>query len=70
MIKARKEFGHSSFKVDFTESTWQAFWLTAVDGLKPKEAAEQVGLSVGAVYIARTRVTARLKEEVATLSEF
>ncbi len=46
---------------EFRRSTWEAFWLTAVDGRDPREAAEQVGISVGAVYIARSRVMARLR---------
>ena len=54
-------------KSEFQEKTWQAFWLTAVDGIAAPEAAQQVGLSPGAVYVAKSRVLARLKEEVETL---
>jgi RNA polymerase sigma factor (sigma-70 family) len=46
---------------EFRSSTWQAFWLTAVEGQEPKIAAQAAGISVGAVYIARSRVMARLK---------
>jgi RNA polymerase sigma factor (sigma-70 family) len=46
---------------EFRESTWKAFWLTAVDGQEPGAAAEAVGISVGAVYIAKSRVMARLR---------
>jgi RNA polymerase sigma factor (sigma-70 family) len=49
---------------DFQETTWQAFWRTAVDGLAPADAARELGLSVGAVYIARSRVLARLREQI------
>ena len=48
----------------FQERTWQAFWQTAVEGRPPREVAETLGLSVGAVYIAKSRVLARLKEQV------
>ena len=48
----------------FQERTWQAFWQTAVEGRPPREVAEALGLSVGAVYIAKSRVLARLKEQV------
>ncbi|MGH7139427.1 MAG: RNA polymerase sigma factor [Pirellulales bacterium] len=51
-------------KGEFQENTWRAFWLTAVDGLAAAEAARQVGISAGAVYVAKSRVLARLKEEV------
>ncbi|HMC64290.1 MAG TPA: sigma-70 family RNA polymerase sigma factor [Gemmataceae bacterium] len=49
---------------DFHEQTWQAFWLTAMEGKKAKEAAEQLGLSVTAVYMAKSRVTTELKKLV------
>src|SRR5438067_7207439 len=48
----------------FQDRTWQAFWQTAVEGRAPREVAEALGLSVGAVYIAKSRVLARLKEQV------
>jgi RNA polymerase sigma-70 factor (ECF subfamily) len=46
---------------EFRESTWKAFWLTAVEGKDPSTTAEAVGISVGAVYIAKSRVMARLR---------
>jgi RNA polymerase sigma-70 factor (ECF subfamily) len=49
---------------DFEEKTWQAFWQTAVEGRPGKEVAGALGMSVGAVYIAKSRVQARLKEQV------
>jgi RNA polymerase sigma-70 factor (ECF subfamily) len=49
---------------EFKEPTWQAFWQTAVEDRAAKEVAEALGLSVGAVYVAKSRVLARLKEEV------
>ncbi len=52
---------------EFQDATWQAFWQTAVEGKKPAEVAEALGLSVGAVYIARSRVLARLRERIQQL---
>jgi len=50
-------------------ATWQAFWQTAVEGRSAREAGEAIGMSAGAVYVARSRVLARLKEEVQRLRE-
>ncbi len=46
------------------ESTWQAFWQTAVDGKRAKEVAQELGMSVAAVYLAKGRVMTRLKERI------
>ncbi|HEY1599286.1 MAG TPA: sigma-70 family RNA polymerase sigma factor [Pirellulales bacterium] len=54
-------------KGEFQATTWQAFWLTAVDGIGAAEAAQQVGISPGAIYVAKSRVLARLKEEVESM---
>jgi RNA polymerase sigma-70 factor (ECF subfamily) len=48
----------------FAPTTWMAFWRTAVDGQSGAEVARELGVSVGAVYVARSRVLARLTEQV------
>jgi RNA polymerase sigma-70 factor (ECF subfamily) len=55
-------------KPEFAETTWLAFWRTGVEGRTPAQTAEELGLSVGAVYVARSRVLARLRERVEELS--
>jgi RNA polymerase sigma-70 factor (ECF subfamily) len=50
-------------------ATWQAFWQTAVEGRSAREAGAGLGMSAGAVYVARSRVLTRLKEEVQRLQE-
>jgi RNA polymerase sigma factor (sigma-70 family) len=47
---------------DVADTTWQAFWRTAIDDLPGKQVAGELSLSVAAVYRARSRVLARLKE--------
>ena len=54
-------------RVHFQETTWQAFWRTAVEGKSPRAVADELGLSPGAVYVAKSRVLARLKEQIRTL---
>jgi RNA polymerase sigma-70 factor (ECF subfamily) len=49
---------------DFQESTWQAFWLTAIQGKSGKEVAGVLGLTTAAVYLAKRRVTERLKQQI------
>ncbi|OAI46825.1 RNA polymerase subunit sigma-70 [Planctomycetaceae bacterium SCGC AG-212-F19] len=49
---------------EFQENTWQAFRQTAVEGKNPKEVAGSLKMSPGAVYVAKSRVLARLKTEV------
>lgn len=45
-------------------TTWQAFWQTAVEGKRPQAVAAVLGISPAAVYLARGRVMARLREEI------
>jgi RNA polymerase sigma-70 factor (ECF subfamily) len=54
---------------EFAPSTWQAFWMTAIDERTPADAAAELGLSVGAVYIARSRVLARLRARIEQLGD-
>jgi RNA polymerase sigma factor (sigma-70 family) len=54
---------------EFQTNTWQAFLLTAVEGKSPQDAAAALGSSVGAVYIARSRVTARIRDKVREASD-
>jgi RNA polymerase sigma-70 factor (ECF subfamily) len=48
-------------------TTWRAFWRTAVEGASAAVVAAELGLSVGAVYVARSRVLARITEQVRRL---
>jgi RNA polymerase sigma-70 factor (ECF subfamily) len=44
----------------FQDSTWQAFWQTAVEGKSGQAVAQELGITVAAVYLAKSRVMARL----------
>jgi RNA polymerase sigma factor (sigma-70 family) len=54
-------------KSEFQPKTWDAFWRTAVQGEAPASVGVALQMSPGAVYIAKSRVLARLKDEVQTL---
>jgi RNA polymerase sigma factor (sigma-70 family) len=49
-------------QTDVQPHTWQAFWLVVVEGLPATEAAQRLGVAVGSVYTARSRVLVRLRE--------
>jgi RNA polymerase sigma-70 factor (ECF subfamily) len=61
------EWAADDVRGEFTLKTWEAFQRTAVQGRKPGEVAAELGMSVGAVYIARSRVLARLRQRVEQL---
>ena len=65
----RAAFARAAEKIrpSLAESTWQAFWQTAVEGKSGKEVAQALGMSVGAVYLAKSRVMVRLKEQIAQM---
>lgn len=47
-----------------TDATWSAFWLTLVEGKSVVEASQQLRVSVGTVYVSRSRVMKRIREAV------
>lgn len=49
--------------------TWQAFQLTAIDGLSGADVATQLGMQVGTVYVARGKVQKMLQEEIRRLEQ-
>ena len=49
---------------DFEERSWKAFWRVVIDGQKPKDVAQELHMSANAVYLAKGRVLARLRESL------
>ena len=62
-INAAKEIRDS-----FAPNSWNAFWLTAVKNQPVKKVAAKLGISVGAVYVARSRIMSRLKQKINSLN--
>jgi RNA polymerase sigma-70 factor (ECF subfamily) len=49
------------------EHTWQAFWRTAVEGHDTKRVAADLGITVAAVRLAKSRVMAQIRKVIAQL---
>jgi RNA polymerase sigma-70 factor (ECF subfamily) len=58
----------AKIRASFSDATWQAFWQTAVEGKNGKDVAGSLSMSIAAVYLAKSRVMVRLKEQIALLS--
>jgi len=56
-------------KVEFEEKTWQAFWLTVIEGRVPATLTRELGMSPASIRQAKSRVLRRLKQEVGDLIE-
>lgn len=54
-------------RCEFRESTWLAFVRTSIEGRSAQEVAQELKMSVGSVYVARSRVISRLR---VTVEEF
>ena len=48
---------------EFTRPTWLAFRRQVLDGRLPAEVAAELGMTVNAVLLAKSRVLARLRKE-------
>jgi RNA polymerase sigma-70 factor (ECF subfamily) len=56
-------------KGQFSEPTWQAFWRTSVENRRPLQVAEELQMTTGAVYVARSRVLASIRKIVEQIRE-
>ena len=67
----RRLFSHAAGRIrgSFRVTTWQAFWQTAVEARPGESVADELGITVGAVYIAKSRVLARLRQVVRELGD-
>jgi RNA polymerase sigma-70 factor (ECF subfamily) len=56
-------------QADFQPTTWQACWQCVAEGRPAADVAAELGISVGAVYMARSRVLSRLRKELEGLMD-
>lgn len=57
-----------SVQAEFELTTWQAFLRTTIDECSAAEVAQELGISTNAVYLAKSRVLARLRRRLADLT--
>ena len=66
-VEAEQKILHESalnmFRDRIKPRDWEAFYRTTVQNQTPKDVAEDLGVSVNVVYLARSRVLKRLREE-------
>lgn len=58
-----------SIRAEFEARTWDAFWRTTVDGQPPAQVAQDLEMSVAAVYMAKSRVLRRLRQAMRELPQ-
>jgi RNA polymerase sigma-70 factor (ECF subfamily) len=56
-------------QADFEPATWKACWEHVVCGRPAADVAKELRITVNAVYLARSRVLRRLRQELAGLLE-
>jgi len=62
-------WGAEQIRGEFQPSTWQAFWRTCVEGEPVAKVATELGTSAGNVYVARSRIIARLREKISEIED-
>lgn len=63
------EWAAEQVKKELRPATWSAFWLTSVEGRCVSEVADELGMTRGAVYVARSRTMARLRGKIEALED-
>ena len=56
-------------EAEFESTTWRAFWMTAIDGVKAADVAKELGISAASVYQSKSRVLRRLRQCLAELPQ-
>ena len=57
----------SQIRGEFEPRTWEAFWQTAVNGRPAADVASELGMTAGAVRVAKSRVLHRLRTDLGDL---
>jgi RNA polymerase sigma-70 factor (ECF subfamily) len=71
LLESRREalrWAAEQIRPQFSETTWRLFWETAIEGRAINDVAAETGRAPGAIYLARFRVSQRLKQKVLEIS--
>ncbi|MCG8649927.1 MAG: hypothetical protein MI861_08840 [Pirellulales bacterium] len=66
--RERVRWASEQIRSEFTAQTWDLFWQSSIEGVSIAKLARTSGRTTGAIYVARHRVLARLKEKIAEVS--
>lgn len=56
-------------RAEFEERSWQSFWQVVVDSQRPVDVAAELGMTVQAVYQAKSRILGRIRRAFAELED-
>jgi RNA polymerase sigma-70 factor (ECF subfamily) len=58
------EWAAEQVRREFKEATWQTFQRTAIEGVPSQQVADDLKMTLGAVYAAKSRVLGRIREVI------
>ncbi len=54
-------------RCEFEDSSWRAFWLTAIENREPASVVGELGMTTAAIRQAKSRILRRIKQELGDL---
>lgn len=56
-------------KCEFIDTSWQAFWMTMIEGRAVADVAQTLAVSPGSIYMSRGRILKRIRDKVIEVME-
>ena len=56
-------------RMDFLETSWQAFWATVIEQKSVEQVAQDLNVSTGSIYMSRSRIMTKIRKIIATVLE-
>jgi len=54
---------------EFRETSWRAFWETAIEQRPVDEVSQELNVSPGSIYMSRSRVMARIRTKIQQIDQ-